>query len=81
MHGEFSDSIINTVILTAKRFIWCQKFSAVSPNLLNYCKFLVQHLCTMQLVHTFKNEVDEFNKTWGDIYFMLNMLVEDSDGG
>ena len=44
VHREEHDSVLNSIIASAKRFIWQQKFSNNSPNIQQFSKYFLKYL-------------------------------------
>ena len=81
IHDEPTDSVQNTIILTAKKFIWRQKFIPLNPCLNLYLKYLKTHLEIVKLTWTFKNLEHIYNDQWGNIFDSLNQYLQDGPGG
>ena len=58
------DSIINTMILLAKQFIWNQKFGSKSLGEVDYILFMIKELSFLKNTMKFKGKYAEFYTEW-----------------
>ena len=76
------DSVANTIIMVAKRFIWTQKFRPVRPTLVVFIKYLSEFLKTLKMTFAIRDKCDLFDETWGNIIVGLsNHVVQDEPAG
>ena len=71
IHDQPMDSVENTIILIAKRFIWKEKFSNSRPNYNAFVGYLMYHLETMKMISVIKNKEVDFDGQWGNIVELL----------
>ena len=78
-HNETVSSVKNVLILTGKKYIWLCKFRQLRPTLLNFTKYLLQHLATLKMISCIKNSEPVFNDQWGYIVVSLTAYVADHE--
>ena len=78
-HDEKVDSVNNTILLVAKRFIWCQKFRPLRPTLRNFIKYFVEYLETLKMVNVIKNSSDKFHDLWGNIIVIMRDYLAENE--
>ena len=61
------DSVINTLILLAKQFLWRQKFGSKKVNELQYIMFMRRELPLLEKLLEFKGN-DSFCQEWVPIF-------------
>ena len=61
------DSVINTMILLGKQFIWTQKFGSKNLNELHYILFMQKELEQLVKIMQFKNQIETFCNDWVQI--------------
>ena len=61
------DSVINTMILLGKQFIWTQKFGSKNLNELHYILFMQKELEQLVKIMQFKNRIETFCNDWVQI--------------
>ena len=61
------NSIINTIIILAKQFIWTQKFRNKTLGELEYILFMRKELSFLQDIVKFKGEFADFYIEWIEI--------------
>ena len=68
--GDFEskgNSVINTMILLGKQFIWTQKFGSKNLNELHYILFMQKELEQLVKIMQFKNQIYNFYNDWVQI--------------
>ena len=75
VHKEESDSVLNTIIAVAKRFIWQQKFCGIPPNMHLFSKYFLKYLCTLKMIYIIKNRYNDFEQDWNDLFERLESFV------
>ena len=58
------DSVINTMLLLAKQFIWKEKFGSKNIDEANYISFMRRELCFLQKNMDFKGNGAKFRTDW-----------------
>ena len=76
-HEESPDSIQNTILLTAKKYIWMEKFRQLSPDLGRFLKYLKDSLATMKMISIIRNKELIFNDQWATIIDILSHIPDD----
>ena len=76
-HDEPPDSIQNIMLLTAKKYIWMEKFRQLSPNLGRFLKYLKDSLATMKMISIIRNKELIFNDQWATIIDILSDIPDD----
>ena len=66
------DSIINTMLLLAKQFIWREKFGSKNIDEANYISFMKRELGFLQENMEFKGNGMKFRTEWNDILKHFN---------
>ena len=61
------NSIINTILLLSKQFLWKQKFGSKNINELQFIIFMKQELKSLLEIMEFKGEKHKFCDEWGEI--------------
>ena len=61
------NSIINTIIILAKKFIWVQKFGSKTLRELEYILFMKKELALLKDIMKFKGDFAEFHTEWIEI--------------
>ena len=61
------DSIINTMLLLGKQFIWRQKFGSKTLDEISYILYMKCELNFLLQIMDFKGEKDKFCKEWENI--------------
>ena len=61
------NSVVNTLIMLAKQFIWNQKFGSKSLGELEYILFMRKELSFLKDIAEFKGEFAEFYTDWVEI--------------
>ena len=61
------NSVINTMIILSKQFIWTEKFGKKDLNELQYTLFIQKELKLLLEVMQFKGEIQSFNADWAEI--------------
>ena len=67
------NSVINTMILLAKQFLWRQKFGSKTLNEIQYILFMKQELQYLQEIMNFKGDKIKFCTEWLDILLHFNV--------
>ena len=73
-YNSKGNSVINTIILLAKHFIWIQKFSAKNLNELHYKLFMKKELYLLLKVMQEKNLREKFENEWANILEHFGVL-------
>ena len=76
IQSEGYDSVLNTIILLGKRFIWASKQKKVLPNLEHFKNLLKDYLYVLRVCHTITNTTNLFDDQWGRI--VLNLAGQDA---
>ena len=73
-YNSKGNSVINTIILLTKHFIWIQKFSAKNLNELHYNLFMKKELYLLLKVMQEKNLREKFENEWANILEHFGVL-------
>ena len=68
---ETSDSVLNTMILLGKKYIWKMKFTETPPMLVGFKFTLGDYLDNLKVVFTIKNKLGDFLELWDHIYLII----------
>ena len=71
VHAERPDSVLNTLILLGKQYIWKVKFSETRPTLVGFKWMLGDYLDNLKVVFTIKNNINEYFELWDHIAFII----------
>ena len=66
-HESNGNSVINTMIIFSKQFIWTEKFGKKDLNELHYTLFMQKELKLLLEVMQFKGEMQSFITEWAEI--------------
>ena len=69
------DSIINTMLLLAKQFIWREKFGSKNIDEANYISFMRRELGFLQENMDFQGNGMKFRTNWIDILDHFNVQI------
>ena len=67
------DSVINTMLLLAKQFIWREKFGSKNIDEATYISFMRRELCFLQENMNFKGQGIKFRNDWTNILAHFNV--------
>ena len=73
-HKSKGNSVINTVILLTKHFIWTQKFGAKNLNELHYRLYMKKELNLLLNVMQLKHQREKFENDWVHILEHFRVL-------
>ena len=77
VHDQIYSSVKNIIILVGKKYIWMKKFREQGPNLIDFCKYLLQYLNTLKMVHIIKNILTGFDDLWETIIVRVAEYIQD----
>ena len=66
-HKSNGNSVINTIIVLSKQFIWTEKFGKKDLNEMHYTLFMRKELKLLLEIMQFKGEMTTLNTDWADI--------------
>ena len=67
------NSIINTVLIMAKQFIWRQKFSSKTLDELTYILYMKNELNFLIEIKEFRGEKSQFCTEWADLLYHFDV--------
>ena len=66
-HTSNGNSVINTIIIFSKQFIWTEKLGKKDLNEMHYILFMKKELKLMLEIMQFKGEMETFITDWAEI--------------
>ena len=66
-HTSNGNSVINTIIIFSKQFIWTEKFGKKDLNEMHYILFMKKELKLLLEIMQFKGEMETFITDWAEI--------------